>query len=218
MRIAWLLLVSGCVAGFKTNTSSSSSSGPSGSSSSTTASDDGRRGPIDNAGRAPDGPSRQPPAGRSTEIALSPGPSRNGDVVVGPGGPISEKEADCSGANGHCLRGSYFCKTMNFQPVFIFEGKFYTWKGQDCGQDYAFKTVPATPENIRDGTRILVLITDDESSSRQATSESDALVNGQWYETSVTAVDAAAGKFTDGRGGRWKIANARVMLDWIHAK
>jgi hypothetical protein len=152
-----------------------------------------------------------------TEIKLSSGPTRGSDgKVVGPGGPLSDKEMDCSGANGHCLRGSYFCKTEHWRPVFIFEGKFYTWKGNDCGQDYAFKTIPATPENIKDGTRVLVLVTEDESGSRQATSEVDALMTGNWYESSVSAVDAAAGKFTDGRGSRWKIANARVMLEWVN--
>jgi len=215
-----------CLAGCTLQTSTSSSFGPRSSQTQTqTQSDPAATGQNAPDNRDPGGPSRQPPAGLSTEIALSPPPGKNQDgTVAGPGGPIGTAPATCGPARGHCLRGSFFANagdTGGYSPVFIFDGEFYLWTGQKARQDYAYKSVPATAANLATARQAVVFRPSDENVLYTLPqTEQEALIEGNWANVSIRrdTIDASAGTFEDDSGHKWKFEYSRALLDWIHAK
>jgi len=161
-------------------------------------------------------------------VQLQPPPVRSADgTIVGPGGPLSAAPADCGPAHDHCLRGSYFANTGDYgeiglKPVFIFEGKFYRWRGTDADQDYAFRSAPATAQNLptaHNSQAIVFLPRKDSETHTLPRSEQEALIDGVWQEVDIGEIQTAAGTFKtpDGRL-TFKFEQARVLLDSVHAK
>ena len=227
MRVALLLCVVGCVP-IKTSSSSSSSASGYSSSSSSSGEPTGQNAP-DN--RDTGTPSREPPAGLATMIALSPPPTRLADGTVSPpGGPLSTAAADCSAAKGHCLRGTYFANTGRtgsgrgaLTPVFIFEGMFYTWDGKPTDRlDAAFRNTAATPQNLVGARQVVVFEPSKQTDFNEIPrNEWEALVDGNWNTTTADTdgINAAAGTFENKNlVATYKIGSSRVMLEWINAK
>jgi hypothetical protein len=152
MRMALLLWLVGCVP----VQSSSSGTSPTPGGQPMPSSQPANGSPAGTGQNAPDNrdtgmPSRDPAPGLSTMIPLSPPPGRNQDgALIGPGGPVSDVETDCGPKRDHCVRGSYFAQggRGGLEPVYIFEGRFYTWEGKPASNDFAYRTAPATAENL----------------------------------------------------------------------
>jgi hypothetical protein len=226
MRVALLLCVVGCVP-MQTSTSTS------GSSSGMSAQPAPGGSPAGTGQNAPDNrdtgmPSHDPPAGTSTMIALSPPPGRNQDgALIGPGGPVSDVETDCGPKRDHCVRGSYFAQggRGGLEPVYIFEGRFWTWEGKPASNDFAYPTAPATAENLANAREVAVFKPRwEHETNLLPRSEQEALIGGQWQKIAIGAVNPAAGTFDHHAGGAnsggftYKFEQARVLLKWVKAK
>jgi hypothetical protein len=172
-------------------------------------------------------PSHDPPPGLSTMVALSPPPGRNEDgALIGPGGPVSDVETDCGPKRDHCVRGSFFAQggRGGLQPVYIFEGRFWTWEGKPAN-DSAYRTAPATAENLAKAREVAVFKPRwDHETNLLPRSEQEALIGGQWLKIGIGEIHAAAGTFDHSSGGEgsggytYKFEQARVLLDWIKPK
>ena len=216
MRVAFVV----CVAGCAIQTSSSTSSSGYGPSPAVQGQ------PAATGQSAPDTrdtgmPSHDPPA-TSTMIALSPPPGRNADgALIGPGGPVSDVETDCGPAHDHCVRGSFFAQggRGGIEPVYIFEGRFWTWEGKPASNDFAYRTAPATAENIAKAREVAVFKPRwDHETNLLPRSEQEALIGGQWLKVGIGEIRPDGTFEHSNRGIYYKLDQARVLLDWIKAK
>ncbi len=183
-------------------------------STSSAGGDDGERTPPlsddQREAQAPEIPDPSPPA------------YRDGDGVVhGPGGPISEDPSDCSPAKNHCMRGNaWFTISMVdsddgrihelMQPVFIFEGHWYSWKGKAADNGTVKRTRPATLETLKIGREVYVYVA--RGDGAVPASAKEALTARQWDDVSPYTIDAKAGTFfADGQ--TYPISAARIPFD-----
>jgi hypothetical protein len=224
MRMALLLWLVGCVPVQSSSSGTSSTPGgqpmPSGQPANGSPAGTGQNAP-DN--RDTGMPSRDPAPGLSTMIPLSPPPGRNQDgALIGPGGPVSDVETDCGPKRDHCVRGSYFAQggRGGLEPVYIFEGRFYTWEGKPASNDFAYRTAPATAENLAKAREVAVFKPRwEHETNLLPRSEQEALIGGQWLKVGIGEIHAADGTFEhSNRGIVYKFEQSRVLLDWVKAK
>ena len=109
--------------------------------------------------------------------------------VHGPGGPVyMGSGVSCDATRDHCLRDGVWFSVGNIQPgklfralpVFEFEKKWYTWRGEPAEPPVKlYKTQIAGNATIAPGTAVIWYSTET-SDTKWADSEYEALVSSRW--------------------------------------
>jgi hypothetical protein len=123
--------------------------------------------------------------------------------VHGPGGPVfMGSGTECNPSRDHCMRdGVWFAvrnvmpgKLFRAVPVFAFEDKWYTWRGEPAeAEGKIYKTQMAGTTAIPEGTSV-IFFSSETSDTKWADSEYEALTSSRW-EAAVTE-QAASGHGT----------------------
>jgi hypothetical protein len=111
--------------------------------------------------------------------------------IHGPGGPVNMGAgAQCDASRNHCMRdGVWFAagnyvqgKLFRATPCFEFEGKWYTWRGDQIDEGgKLFKTRLAKPEDVQAGKPLVVFMPDsDPHGDKWVDSEYEALTSSRW--------------------------------------
>lgn len=141
-----------------------------------------------------------------------------------PGGPIfMGRGADCTPERDHCLRaGAWFASgpyrpgaLFRATPVFEFEGKVWTFRGDELRPDeYAWllKTTVATTSDVRVGEPIVWLIRSSSDQKIFLNNENDALTSSRW---DVGVVDSVGSDFIRVKGwdSNIPIESVRVVTE-----
>jgi hypothetical protein len=126
-------------------------------------------------------------------------PYRDGDGRVhGPGGPVfMGKGESCTANLDHCLRpGTWFAadnviagKLFRGVPVFQFENKWWTWRGEPAEQPHLFRTaVVDKPDQLQPDKPVVFFV--EEGSQRFLENEYDMLTSSRWEVGIVESVSA----------------------------
>lgn len=110
--------------------------------------------------------------------------------IHGPGGPVyTGTGPNCDASHGHCQRGDAWFWAANVvpgklyraTPCFEFEGKWYTWRGDEVDQGgKLFKTRVAKPEDIKPGTPVVFFAPESDPRDKWVDSEYEALTSSRW--------------------------------------
>jgi hypothetical protein len=109
--------------------------------------------------------------------------------IHGPGGPVyMGRGVTCDAAHDHCLRENMWFSVNNIQagklyralPVFEFEKKWWTWRGEPADQPVRlYKTQIAGNAKIAPGTSV-IWFSSETSDGKWADSEYEALTSSRW--------------------------------------
>jgi hypothetical protein len=120
--------------------------------------------------------------------------------VHGPGGPIFMGHGvDCDAAHDHCMRPEVWFSVGNIVPgklyralpVFTFEDKWWTWRGQEDSPIKLYRTKLAGKDPVPANTPI-VFFSAETSSTKWLDSEYEALTSSRW-EAGVTESASVGG-------------------------
>jgi hypothetical protein len=121
--------------------------------------------------------------------------------VHGPGGPVyTGKGPSCDPDHNHCQRGDGWYYATNYgagklfraTPCFEFEGKWYTWRGDEVDSGgKLFKTRVAKPEDLRAGAPVVFMVPDYDPRAKFVDSEYEGLTSSRW---DVAVPDSVSGK------------------------
>lgn len=126
-----------------------------------------------------------------------------------PGGPVfMGRGEDCTPQRDHCLRaGAWFASgpyrpgaLFRATPVFEFEGKMWTFRGDELPADeftWLFKTKPAKMSDVQVNEPIVWLIRSSSDQKIFLNNESDALTSSRW---DVGVVDSVGSDFIRVKG------------------
>jgi hypothetical protein len=144
--------------------------------------------------------------------------------VHGPGGGVyGGRMPDCTPDRDHCLReGVWFASgpyregaLYRATPVFEFEGKTWTWRGDEyppSEYDWLFKTKPATMEDIVVGEPIVWVIRGMGDNTDFLSNEKEALTSSRWDVGIVESVKTGFVRVS-GWAGDVKIETVRVVTE-----
>jgi hypothetical protein len=144
--------------------------------------------------------------------------------VHGPGGGIyGGRMPDCTPDRDHCLRDGVWFASGPYRegalyratPVFEFEGKTWTWRGEEyppSEYDWLFKTKVAKKEDIVVGEPIVWVIRGMGDNTDFLNNEKEALTSSRW---DVGIVESVGSDFVrvSGWGGDVKIDTVRVITE-----
>lgn len=144
--------------------------------------------------------------------------------VHGPGGPVfGGRRGDCTPDKDHCLRDGVLFASGPYRtgalfratPVFEFEGKTWTWMGDEYPPneyDWLFKTKVATKSDIVVGEPIVWVIKGLGDNTDFLASENEALTSSRW---DVGVVESINSDFirVSGWAGNVKIDTVRIITE-----
>lgn len=139
---------------------------------------------------------------------------------MGPGGPIFMGRGEpCTNKLDHCLRpGVWFAaddavagKLFRGTPVFFFEGKWWTWRGEQAEQKHVYRTKTVDNEReIQLGKPIVFLVAEG-STDKWLLNEWDMLTSSRWSVGIVEAVNTDSVKIQG--WGNASFASLRVIIE-----
>lgn len=144
--------------------------------------------------------------------------------VHGPGGPVfGGRQGNCTPDKDHCLRdGVWFASgpyregaLYRVTPVFEFEGKTWTWRGDELSPseyDWLLKTKVAQKSDIRVGEPIVWVIKGLSDNEDFLTSENEALTSSRWDVGIVESINSDFIRVS-GWAGNVKIETVRVITE-----
>jgi hypothetical protein len=144
--------------------------------------------------------------------------------VHGPGGGVyGGRMPDCTPDRDHCLRdGVWFASgpyregaLFRATPVFEFEGKMWTWRGDEyppSEYEWLFKTKAAKKEDIVVGEPIVWVIRGIGDNTDFLNSEKEALTSSRWDVGIVEKVESDFVRVS-GWAGNVKIDTIRVITE-----
>lgn len=144
------------------------------------------------------------------------------NVPHGPGGPIyMGKAAPCTNKIDHCLRpGVWFAadnvvagKLFRGTPVFEFDNKWWTWRGELAEQKFLFRTkVAERMSEISVGKPVVVFV--EESGRKWLDNEHDMLTSSRW---TIGVVDSIGADTLTLKGwGTVSLESVRVIVEEKH--
>lgn len=118
--------------------------------------------------------------------------------VHGPGGPVFMGHGEpCTAKLDHCMRPGVWISADNViagklfrgVPVFQFENKWWTWRGDDADPKHLFRTaVVDKPDQLQPDKPVVFFV--EESGERFLNNEYDMLVSSRWSVGVVESVSA----------------------------
>ena len=110
--------------------------------------------------------------------------------IHGPGGPVYTGDGPtCDDSHNHCQRGEAWFWASNVvagklyraTPVFEFEGKWYSWRGDEVEEGgKLFRTRPAKPSDIKVGTPVIFFAPESDPRDKWVNVEYEALTSSRW--------------------------------------